>query len=110
MVGITGEEARSYGTEYEVGRAWFARNTRSTITGVTDGLLKLVFRREDRRLLGVHILGASAAELIHQGQAVLNFGGSIDYFIHSTYNVPTQSEAYKYAAYDGLQNLGRPLA
>jgi NAD(P) transhydrogenase len=56
-------------------------------------------------LLGVHILGASAAEMIHLGQAVLHFGGRIDYFIHSTFNVPTASESYKYAAYDGLQRL-----
>ena len=67
--------------------------------------MKLIFRREDRKLLGVHILGDLAAELVHQGQAVLNYGGKIDHFIHSTFNVPTQSEAYKYAAYDGLQRL-----
>jgi NAD(P) transhydrogenase len=53
----------------------------------------------------VHILGGSASELIHQGQAVLHFDGTIDYFIHSAFNVPTESEAYKYAAYDGLQRL-----
>jgi NAD(P) transhydrogenase len=79
----------------------------STISGATEGLVKLVFRRDDRRLLGVHILGDAAAELIHQGQAVLNFNGTLDYFIHTTFNVPTASDAYKYAAYDGLQRLQR---
>jgi NAD(P) transhydrogenase len=105
MVGLTEEAAAEQGIDYEVGRGWFANNSRATIAGATDGLVKLVFRREDRKLLGVHVLGDLAAELVHQGQAVLNYGGTIDYFIHSTFNVPTQSEAYKYAAYDGLQRL-----
>jgi NAD(P) transhydrogenase len=105
MVGLTEERAAEQEIDYEVGRGWFADNSRATIAGATDGLVKLVFRREDRRLLGVHVLGDLAAELVHQGQAVLNYGGAIDYFIHNTFNVPTQSEAYKYAAYDGLQRL-----
>jgi NAD(P) transhydrogenase len=105
MVGLTEESARAQGIDYEVGRGWFAGNTRATIAGATDGLVKLVFRRESRELLGVHVLGDHAAELVHQGQAVLNYGGTIDYFIHSTFNAPTVSEAYKYAAYDGLQRL-----
>ena len=105
MAGLTEEGATAQGIDYEVGRGWFAGNCRATIAGATDGLVKLVFRRQDRRLLGVHVLGDLAAELIHQGQAVLNHSGTIDYFIHSTFNVPTASEAYKYAAYDGLQRL-----
>jgi NAD(P) transhydrogenase len=105
MVGLTEEAAIAQGIDYEVGRSWFARNTRSTISGGTDGLVKLVFRRDDKTLLGVHILGDTAAELIHLGQAVLHFGGTIDYFIDTTFNVPTQCEAFKYAAYDGLQHL-----
>jgi NAD(P) transhydrogenase len=106
MVGHTEESAVAEGIDYEVGRGWFAGNARATIAGATDGLVKLVFQRNDRKLLGVHVLGDLAPELIHQGQAVLNYGGTIDYFIHSTFNVPTESEAYKYAAYDGLQRLG----
>jgi NAD(P) transhydrogenase len=105
MVGLTEEGATAEGIDYEVGRGWFAGNTRATIAGATDGLVKLVFRRADRKLLGAHVLGDNAAELVHQGQAVLHHGGTIDYFIHSTFNVPTDSEAYKYAAYDGLQRL-----
>jgi NAD(P) transhydrogenase len=105
MVGMSEEVAGLQGLDYEVGRAWFAKNTRANITGATEGLLKLVFQRNSRRLLGVHIIGGAAAELIHQGQAVLRFGGDIEYFIHTTFNVPTESEAYKYAAYDGLQRL-----
>jgi NAD(P) transhydrogenase len=107
MVGLTEGDAVAQGVDYEVGRGWFAGNTRATIAGATDGLVKLVFRRDTRELLGVHVLGDHAAELVHQGQAVLNYGGTIDYFIHSTFNAPTESEAYKYAAYDGLQRLQR---
>jgi NAD(P) transhydrogenase len=105
MVGLTEEDAVAQHIDYEVGRGWFAANTRATIAGATDGLVKLVFRRDTRKLLGVHVLGDHAAELVHQGQGVLHFGGAIDYFIHSTFNAPTVSEAYKYAAYDGLQRL-----
>lgn len=105
MVGLSEEAAAAQGIDYEVGRGWFADNARATIAGATDGLVKLVFERKDRTLLGVHVLGDLAPELVHQGQAVLNYGGTIDYFIHSTFNVPTESEAYKYAAYDGLQRL-----
>lgn len=105
MVGLTEQAASDAGIDYEVGRGWFRTNTRATISGATDGFVKLVFRRDDRHLLGVHILGASAAELIHLAQAVLHFNGTIDYFIHTTFAVPTESEAFKYAAYDGLQRL-----
>jgi len=105
MVGLTEEAARDAGHDHEIGVARFEDNSRAAIAGSTDGIVKLVARRDDRRLLGVHILGESATELIHQGQAVLHFGGTIDYFIHSTFNVPTVSDAYKYAAYDFLQRL-----
>ncbi|HZS41651.1 MAG TPA: Si-specific NAD(P)(+) transhydrogenase [Polyangia bacterium] len=106
MVGLTEEAAAQKGVDCEVGRGWFARNTRARIAGVTEGLVKLVFRRADRVLVGVHILGDIASELIHLGQMVANQGRTIDYFIHATFNVPTYSDAYKYAAYDGLQRLG----
>ena len=73
--------------------------------GSPEGLIKLVFRRDDRRLLGVHIVGEIAGELIHVGQAAISCNERIDTFIHRTFNVPTFSETYKYAAYDGLQRL-----
>jgi NAD(P) transhydrogenase len=106
-VGLTEQQAAANGIDYEVGLAHFARNSRAIIAGTTDGFIKLVFRRDDRRLLGVHILGESATELVHQGQAVLHFAGTIDAFIRAVYNVPTLSETYKYAAYDGLQRLAQ---
>jgi NAD(P) transhydrogenase len=107
MVGMTEEAATSEGVPYEVGRAWFAENARARIAGATDGLVKLVFRRDDRSLIGAHVMGEVASELIHIPQAVLHGHGPIDRFIHSTFNVPTYADAFKYAAYDGLQRLSR---
>jgi len=105
MVGLTEEAARARGLDVAAGRCPFARNTRARIAGATDGMVKLVFRRADRILVGVHIVGDIAAELIHLGQMAVSHGRPIDDFIHATFNVPTYTEAYKYAAYDGLQQL-----
>lgn len=107
MAGLTEEAARAAGLDVEVGRGRFARNTRARIAGATEGLVKLVFTRADRVLVGVHILGDIASELVHLGQHAIADKKPIDTFIHHTFNVPTFSEAYKYAAYDGLQRLGR---
>lgn len=106
-VGMTEEAARQAGVDYEVGRSWFADNARAVIAGATEGLVKLIFERDSHRLLGAHVISDEAGELIHQGQAVLNHGGRIDYFIHTTFGVPTRTEAYKYAAYDGLTPVER---
>ncbi len=105
MVGLTEAAARATGVPVEVGRCPFSRNTRARIAGTTEGLVKLVFRKGDRVLLGVHIVGDIAAELIHVGQIAVAEARPIDWFIHHTFNVPTYTEAYKYAAYDGLQRL-----
>ncbi len=107
MVGLSTEAAASAGLDFEVGRALLSRNARATISGATDGMVKLVFERATRRLLGVHILSEDASELVHVGQAVIQYGGTIDHFIESTFAVPTLSDAYKYAAYDGLAKVGR---
>jgi NAD(P) transhydrogenase len=107
MVGMTEDGARAEGVDCEVGRGWFEHSPRAQIAGSTEGLIKLVFRRADRRLLGVHIIAEIAGELIHVGQGAIGAGESIDTFIHRTYNVPTYGETYKYAAYDGLQRLER---
>jgi NAD(P) transhydrogenase len=107
MVGMTEEAAAAAGIDFEVGRSWFANNARSAIAGTQNGFIKLVLERDTKRLIGAHIVGEEAAELIHQAQAVIHTRGTIDYFIDSTYNVPTRSEAFKYAAYDALQRLSR---
>ena len=105
VVGMTSEQVEAAGIDAEIGRYEFSENPRSRIAGTTYGMIKLVFRRDDRRLLGVHIVGEEAAELVHIGQAVIHAGQTIDQFIDTTFNIPTRSEAYKYAAYDGLQRL-----
>lgn len=102
-VGMTEQEAASRGIGYLVGRGRFDGNARANIAGVTDGLVKLIFDSSDRTLLGVHILGEAATEVIHVGQSALNHHDPIDYFMEKTFNVPTLCEAYKYAAYDGMQ-------
>ena len=109
-VGMTEEAAQGAGLDYEVGRGWLAQNTRAVIAGDTEGLIKLVFDRQSLRLLGAHVISEEAAELVHQGQAVLNLGGHVDYFIQTTFGVPTWAEAYKYAAYDGLTRVERRAA
>jgi NAD(P) transhydrogenase len=104
-VGETEESCTEKKIPYAVGRGHYANNARGQIVGDQYGLLKLVFRRDDRKLLGVHIIGESATELIHQGMIVLEMGGTVGSFIEMVFNYPTLSEMYKYAAYDGLGNL-----
>jgi NAD(P) transhydrogenase len=91
--------------EYCVGRAHYENNARGHIIGDTAGMLKLIFAKADRKLLGMSVIGESATELIHIGMMVLDNGLTIDEFIEQVFNYPTLSELYKYAAYDGLGNL-----
>jgi NAD(P) transhydrogenase len=102
MVGETEESARTKGLDVGVGRAFYRDNPRAHLAGGRDGLLKLVFARADRRLLGAHIVGERATELIHIATTCLALGGTLDTFIEGVFNYPTLSELYKYAAYDGL--------
>jgi NAD(P) transhydrogenase len=103
--GETEESCKEKRIDYCVGRARYENNARGHITGDTAGMLKLIFARPDRKLLGVSMIGESATELIHIGMMVLDKGLTIDEFIESVFNYPTLSETYKYAAYDGLGNL-----
>jgi NAD(P) transhydrogenase len=103
--GETEESCKEKGIDYCVGRALYENNARGHIAGDTTGLLKLIFSRADRKLLGVSMIGESATELIHIGMMVLDKGLAIDEFIEQVFNYPTLSETYKYAAYDGLGNL-----
>jgi NAD(P) transhydrogenase len=106
MVGKTEEELTHAGIAYEVGKARYREIARGQIIGDTSGLLKLIFHSETHELLGVHIIGDGASELIHIGQAVLSFGGTIDYFINTVFNYPTLAECYKVAAFDGINRIG----
>ncbi len=104
-VGLTEDEVRRKGIPYECGIARLRETSRGHIMGISVGLLKLVFDRSSRRLLGVHIIGEGATELIHIGQAVINLGGTLDYFIDNSFNYPTLAEAYKIAALDAWNRL-----
>jgi NAD(P) transhydrogenase len=104
-VGMTEAAAREAGLQFEVGVARLRETSRGHIMGVGGGLLKMIFNLADRRLLGVHIIGEGATELIHIGQAVANLGGTLDYFIEHTFNYPTLAEAYKIAALDAWNRM-----
>jgi NAD(P) transhydrogenase len=106
MVGRTEQELTDLGVPYEVGKALYKEIARGQIIGDSTGLLKLLFHQEQRTLLGVHIIGEGASELVHIGQAVLAFGGRIDYFVQTVFNYPTLAECYKTAAFDGINRLG----
>ncbi len=105
MVGATEETLTVSKIPYEVGIAKYAELAKSMMLGDGTGLLKLLFERNTHKLLGVHIIGAGATEIVHVGQAVLSFGGTIEYFRDSVFNYPTLAEAYKVAALDGLNKL-----
>jgi NAD(P) transhydrogenase len=105
--GLTEEEVRARGIPYEVGVARFRETSRGHIMGLNSGMMKMIFSTKTRRLLGVHILGEGATELIHIGQAVLNLKGTIDYFIQNTFNYPTLAEAYKIAGLDAWNRMSR---
>lgn len=105
-MGLTEQDAARAGLDVEVGRGWLTDNPRAQIAGDTAGLVKLVFAGDDQRLLGVHVIGDDAADLVHQGQAVLRHGEDIRYLIDTTFKVPTRGDVYKYAAYDGLARVG----
>lgn len=129
MVGITEQQAKEFNINYEVGKFTYMQNARGIIIGDTSGLVKLIFSASDQilppslnlpalkkqpdgtthiseqQLLGAHIIGESATELIHVGMSCLYYHGTIDYFIQSVFNFPTLAESFKYAAYDGFFKL-----
>ena len=106
-VGMTEEEVRKREIPYECGIARFRETSRGHIMGLNTGMMKMIFSTRSRRLLGVHIVGEGATELIHIGQAVLNLKGTIDYFIENTFNYPTLAEAYKIAGLDAWNRMPR---
>jgi NAD(P) transhydrogenase len=104
-VGKNEEELTQANVPYEMGKASYREIARGQIIGDSIGMLKILFHRETRELLGVHIIGESASELVHIGQAVLSLGGKIDYFVNNVFNYPTLAECYKNAAFDGVNRL-----
>jgi NAD(P) transhydrogenase len=107
FVGKTEEQLTEADVPYEVGVAYYREIARGQIRGDTTGRLKLIFHRETNELLGVHIIGEGASEILHIGQAVLILKGTIDYFINTVFNYPTLAECYKAAAFNGLNKLNR---
>ncbi len=105
FIGKTEEQLTDEDVPYEVGVAYYREIARGQIRGATTGRLKLIFHRETKELLGVHIIGEGAAELLHIGQAVLVLKGTIDYFVDTVFNYPTFAECYKVAAFNGLNRL-----
>ena len=105
-VGLGEDEAARLGLDVVAGRASFSDNVRGQIMGDHDGMVKLVFDRATRRLVGCHVIGERASELVHVGQAVITLEGTVETFIEMVFNHPTLGETFKYAAYDALAELG----
>ncbi len=109
-VGMSEEEVIEKGIAYECGICRFRETSRGQIMGLENGLMKLIFSMETRHLLGAHIVGEGATELIHIGQAVINLQGTMDYFVENTFNYPTLAEAYKVAALDAWNRMPKTEA
>jgi NAD(P) transhydrogenase len=112
-VGRTESDLTSEAIPYEVGLSRYRELARGQIVGDSYGMLKLIVHAQDRSILGVHIFGTGATDLVHIGQAVMGCGGTVDYLVDTVFNYPTLSEAYKVAALDAtnkLRTLDRTLA
>ncbi|HQR39090.1 MAG TPA: Si-specific NAD(P)(+) transhydrogenase [Blastocatellia bacterium] len=107
FVGKTEEQLTDEDVPYETGVAYYREIARGQIRGDTTGRLKIIFHRETRQILGVHIIGEGASEIVHIGQAVLTLKGTIDYFVDTVFNYPTLAECYKAAAFNGINKLAR---
>lgn len=104
-IGLTELKAEEMGIDVTVGRAYYQNMTQADISHESDGLLKLVFRTDNLQLLGVHIIGSHATDLIHLGQCIMEKGGTIQYFIENVINYPTYTEAYRIAAFNGVNRV-----
>jgi NAD(P) transhydrogenase len=107
FIGKTEEQLTEEDVPYEVGVAFYREIARGQIRGDTTGRLKLVFHRETHSILGVHIIGEGASELLHIGQAVMALGGKLEYFVDTVFNYPTLAECYKVAAFNGLNRVSK---
>ena len=105
MTGATEQELTKARVPYEIGVARYREIARGSILGDESGFFKMLFHRDSHRLLGVHIIGTGATELLHIGQAVLRLGGGLEYFLQTVFNYPTLAECYKVAALDAYNKL-----
>jgi len=104
-IGMTERDAIKQGIDVTVGRAYYSNLTQANINHESEGLLKLVFKSDDLKLIGVHIIGEQAADLVHLGQSVMAHSGTIQYFMEHVLNYPSYSEAYRVAAFNGLNRV-----
>jgi NAD(P) transhydrogenase len=104
-IGLTEKEALEQGLNVTIGRAYYEGLTRAQISSSSNGMLKLVFETDTYKLLGVHIIGEAASEIIHIGQSVLVHGETIHYFIRNIINYPTYAQAYQVAAFNGVNRV-----
>jgi NAD(P) transhydrogenase len=107
FIGKTEEQLTEEDVPYEVGVAYYREIARGQIRGDTTGRLKLIFHRMTHAILGVHIIGEGASELLHIGQAVMALGGKLDYFVDTVFNYPTLAECYKVAAFNGINRVSK---
>src|SRR5207253_378347 len=107
FIGKTEEKLTDEDVPYEVGVAYYREIARGQIRGDTTGRLKLIFHRETKEILGVHVIGEGASELLHIGQAVMALKGTMEYFVTTVFNYPTLAECYKAAAFNGLNKLSK---
>jgi NAD(P) transhydrogenase len=105
MVGKTEKQLTDASIPYEAGIAQYTELSRGQLLGDETGMLKLLIHQDNHKILGIHVIGTGATELIHIGQAVMAFGGTVDFFIHNVFNYPTLAEAYKVAALNGINKL-----
>jgi NAD(P) transhydrogenase len=106
-VGLSEEAGREQKVDFVVGRAFYRDNARGKIIGDKDGVIKLLFDKKTRALLGCHCIGDRASELVHIGQSAMMLGGTVETFIEMVFNYPTLAEIFKYAAYDALAGFGK---
>jgi NAD(P) transhydrogenase len=106
-VGLSEEDAKARGIDVVVGKAYYKHNARGRIIGDLGGMVKLVFERASKKLIGAHCIGDRATELVHIGQSIIMLGGQIDTLIEMVFNYPTLSECFKYAGYDALGRFGQ---
>jgi NAD(P) transhydrogenase len=105
FVGRTEDDLTDSSIPFEVGISRYRELARGQIIGDSYGMLKLIVSPEDRRILGVHVFGTGATELVHIGQTVMGCGGTVDYLVDAVFNYPTLAESYKVAALDAMNKM-----
>ncbi len=105
FVGPTESQLTKEQIPYSVGKAYYKDTSKGVIMGAMDGMLKIIFHQKTRKVLSVHVIGENASEIVHVGQVVMDFGGTIDYLCDVVFNYPTYAEAYKYAAFSGVNRM-----